>query len=327
MDADRDRLLASVRGAGDPFQHYSGTGFRCVLERKPPRTAPVYEPPEKGAAGRSGPYTPPKALPLARFPAPLPANEVARRTVTNSLGMKFIPVPGAKVLFCIHETRQKDYEAFASDVKDASPGGTWRKVIFAGVEDVKGPDHPVSCISYDQAKLFCSWLSKKEGRTYRLPTDHEWSVAVGLGEVERDDPGVTPQMKGAVGRMEFPFGEKMPSKDTPRVGNYRDATFHERGLPDKWIEDYVDGYALSAPVMSFPPNAFGLYDMGGNVWEWVSDWATKLQDKRVIRGGSFVDLSPGTLQSACRYPVNSNAEQYNHGFRVVLEEVMPASSR
>lgn len=56
----------------------------------------------------------------------------------------------------------------------------WKDVEFSGIK--QGPDHPVVKVSWEDAPAFCKWLSKQEGKTYRLPTDHEWSVAVGSGE-------------------------------------------------------------------------------------------------------------------------------------------------
>ncbi len=101
--------------------------------------------------------------------------EEAKNTYTNSLGMKFLPVPGTKVLFCIHETRQGDYAAYAVEVTDLNDH--WRRN--------RGPfedDHPVSFINLQEAQRFCAWLSRKEGKTYRLPTDREWSLAAIMDE-------------------------------------------------------------------------------------------------------------------------------------------------
>ena len=110
----------------------------------------------------------------------------------NSLGMKFVPVPivggptgGQRVLFSVWETRVADYEVFATETKRA-----WPKV---GIE--QGPTHPAVNGSWEDAVAFCVWLTEREraaGRLgenemYRLPSDHEWSCAVGIGELE--DPG------------------------------------------------------------------------------------------------------------------------------------------
>ncbi len=104
----------------------------------------------------------------------------------NSLGMKFVPVPGTQVLFCVHHTRNSDYRQYA----EANPevDGSWKGKANAGEED-----HPVTKVSWTEATSFCQWLSQKEGMVYRLPTDREWSVAVGLGD--RESESGTPESK------------------------------------------------------------------------------------------------------------------------------------
>jgi formylglycine-generating enzyme required for sulfatase activity len=84
--------------------------------------------------------------------------------------MKFVAIPGTSVLFSIWETRVKDFEAF---VKES--GYAWSEMA----DFAQGPDHPVVKVSWNDASAFCAWLSKKEGRQYRLPTDEEWDTAVG----------------------------------------------------------------------------------------------------------------------------------------------------
>jgi formylglycine-generating enzyme required for sulfatase activity len=86
--------------------------------------------------------------------------------------MKFVPVPGTKGHFCIHETRYKDYAAFVAE----TPGvdGAWKSQSSDGYTATdRADEHPVWKVSWDDAQGFCAWLSKKEGRAYRLPTDKE----------------------------------------------------------------------------------------------------------------------------------------------------------
>lgn len=240
----------------------------------------------------------------------------AGRAFTNSLGMKFVPVKGTKVMFCIHETRRQDFNAYASDTSAADSGWTnvRKEAVPVGVEE----NHPVVSVSWEDAQKFCAWLSRKEGRTYRLPTDEEWSIAVGLGRAEKRPKGTTPEMLSQKTGNDFPWGEGFPPKTNDKAGNYADVAWHEKFPSHPFIEDYQDGFPTTAPVMSFKPNSAGLFDMGGNVWEWCQDWLNDAQKTHVLRGGSWHYFDRGHLLSANRYapPPGMN---YDCGFRCVIE--------
>ena len=227
-------------------------------------------------------HTPPSTD--KRSSSETPASATKERSYVNSLGMKFVPVAGTKVLFSVWETRVQDYEVFAKETKREWPKPDYQQ----------GPTHPAVNVGWPDAVAFCEWLSKKEGGTYRLPTDAEWSVAVGLG-VER---GNTPEDKdGKVAG--YPWGKAWPP---PRgTGNYG------------W-----DNFARTAPVGSFAANAFGLYDLSGNVWEWCEDWYSKKKDYRVLRGGSWGYYEKGFLRSSCRYTDHPTHRDAYYGFRCVL---------
>ena len=252
---------------------------------------------------------------------------------TNSLGMKFVPVPGTDVLFCIHETRSRDFAAFIDDPNrdypmSGSDADDWRTYEYKGVpvghgvgEKAAESDHPVCNVSWLDAVAFCDWLSKKDGKTYRLPTDREWSVAVGIPheplgtpkDLDRKLPGI------------YPWGGSFTA--TTISGNYSDTAASAKFGKD-WplIENYRDGFATTAPVMEFRTNPLGLYDMGGNVWEWVAGCYDgqdpqghdkSLTNIRALRGGSWYNDSPANLLSSNR---NSNGPVYriiSIGFRVV----------
>jgi len=113
------------------------------------------------------------------LPGPAGASPSPGQPFTNSLGMKFVPVTGTDVLFCIHETRRADYTAYSSE--SSSVDGSWKNQNRGGIPAGMDDNHPVVGVSWADAKGFCEWLSKKEGRVYRLPTDREWSYAVGCG--------------------------------------------------------------------------------------------------------------------------------------------------
>jgi formylglycine-generating enzyme required for sulfatase activity/serine/threonine protein kinase len=236
----------------------------------------------------------------------------------NTLGMKFVPVPGTKVLFCIHETRRQDYAAYAAEV----PGldGSWKSQTRNGIPCGSEDNHPVVGVSWEHSMKFCEWLSKKEGKSYRLPSDEEWSTAVGLSGKEKRLEGGTPQTLHGKETTGYPWGGDYPPKTHDRAGNYADSTWLEKFPNDPGMKDYTDGFATTAPVMSFKPNKLGIYDMGGNVWEWVEDWWNEAKTNRVLRGGSYAYDALEHLRSSGRFASMPKSLGRNIGFRVVLAD-------
>ena len=235
---------------------------------------------------------------------------------TNSLGMKFVPIPSTSNLRCVHETRKQDYAAFAAE--NLTVDGSWKSPKTASGVAVSFEDsHPVVNVNWDDAKAFCAWLSKKERRSYRLPTDNEWSFAVGIGTAE--PPGGTPSDLNQKLKNIYPWGEHWPPPD--RTGNYADvfalAKFPTHGV----IDGYTDGYGTTAPVMSFPANTLGIHDLGGNVLEWCEDWYNTRQDTRTMRGGAWLGYGNNFLLSSCRYPFAPDTRYMEFGFRCVLINV------
>jgi formylglycine-generating enzyme required for sulfatase activity len=275
-------------------------------------------------AGRTGvapPATGPSATAsLAQTPTRTGAVIAATKDApfVNSLGMKFVPVPGTKVLFCIHETRKDDYAAFAA----ANPGvaGFWKNPMRDGVPVSFAGNHPVCEVRWEDAKAFCAWLSQKEGITYRLPTDREWSYAVGIGD--KEDPSLTPKELSGLLRDQYPWGRQWPPP--PRAGNFGDTTFHEKFPERKFVSGYTDGFATTAPVMSFTPNALGIYDLAGNVWEYCEDWFDSTQTSRTVRGANWDDSA--FLLSSARSSAKAETRHTSYGFRCVLEIPAPDSS-
>jgi formylglycine-generating enzyme required for sulfatase activity/serine/threonine protein kinase len=233
---------------------------------------------------------------------------------TNSLGMKFVPVPGTKVLFGIHETRRKDFETFCSETGYSSaywhsqPNG-----LLAGHE----ADHPVVGVSWNDAQSFCSWLTQKTGITHRLPTDHEWSCAVGVGDEEAKTPDATPEQLNLQIQNEYPWGRSFPPPD--HSGNLADRECGKMFSNQTVLFSYNDGFATTAPVMSFKPNAFGIYDLEGNVSEWCSDLHNDKMQFRVFRGGHWLASAPNILMSSARMRNTVIAHVPTLGFRVVME--------
>ena len=206
------------------------------------------------------------------------------------------------------------YDAEISASGDAfegrDPRYSWQNPGFAQTDD-----HPVVNITWNDAVAVAAWLSRTEGRHYRLPTEAEWEYACRAGSRTRyqngDDPLGQAQVANTFDISAAPYW--------PRYKN--------QALPAS------DGFAFTAPVGSFAPNAFGLYDMHGNAWEWVSDWygedyyaKSPIDDPKgpadakvhVRRGGSWHTWSIYT-RSAFR---NWNTPETRYplvGVRLVLE--------
>jgi formylglycine-generating enzyme required for sulfatase activity len=222
------------------------------------------------------------------------------KAFTNTLGMKFVPVPGTHVQFCIWETRVKDYAAYAAAKAGVDEG--WNSPDFKQ-EDT----HPVVNVSWEDAQAFCEWLTKKElaegkikvGQKYRLPTDAEWSVAVGLGK----EKGNTPEEKSRGIQSVYPWGKEWPPPKG--AGNYGESL-------------KVDKFDHNSLVGSFAENKLGLYDMGGNVWEWCKDKYRPTRSSRVLRGASWDYFHPGYLLSSGRNYIAPGFRDNDLGFRCVL---------
>ena len=164
-------------------------------------------------------------------------------------------------------------------------------------------------VSWEDATAFCEWLSRKEGKTYRLPTDHEWSGAVGIGD--REDPATLPKDKGATIEG-YPWGNQWP----PPSGSGNFAGSEAEGVGWRCIEGYQDPFPFTAPVGSFELNHHGIKDLSGNVWEWCHDWYDEGKTDRVLRGGSWHSFEEDTLRSSCRFLL---ADRCDHvGFRLVV---------
>ena len=174
--------------------------------------------------------------------------------------------------------------------------------------------HPVVNVTWNDALAFCRWLSRKEGRTYRLPTEAEWEYACRGGTATQyaygDDPATLAQVANIAdvrGRTQFPHVQEILM---PRDGKF------------------------TIVVGSHPPNKFGLCDMHGNVWEWCSDWYGKdyyahspVDDpagpeqgiRRVRRGGAWNSF-PLYARASFRNWNKPDSRCVNLGFRVLAAD-------
>jgi formylglycine-generating enzyme required for sulfatase activity len=226
------------------------------------------------------------------------------------------------------EVTRREFRAFLTDSGYEQKGDCviWddeqsRFSIDHPAESVEAPDadvsddQPATCVSWHDARAYAQWLAKKTGKPYRLPSEAEWEYAARAGSV-----------------AEWPWGEQ--ASDGCDFANVYDLTGREH-YPLGW--DPVrcrDGYAGLAPVGALRPNAFGLYDLIGNVAEWVDDCYTdsyvgRPKDGRswfwnggcrrhVVRGGSWAS-PPSQARSAYRLPTDSTFRAQTLGLRVALD--------
>ncbi|HEX3659698.1 MAG TPA: formylglycine-generating enzyme family protein [Pirellulales bacterium] len=193
-------------------------------------------------------------------------------------------------------------------------------------------DDPAIFISWNDAVAFCKWLSNKEGKTYRLPTEAEWEYACRAGTNSRYSFGNDPQ--------ELVYHANSSDQDRKALSpkaviatlggkdNKQSAT-----IPFPYISRR-DGYAWTSPVGKFRPNAFGLHDMQGNAFEWCLDrydahyyehspdndpQGPATGSMRVLRGGAF-NYNPVALRCADRNSDDPSHCDCSHGFRVVCEQ-------
>ncbi len=240
---------------------------------------------------------------------------------TNSLGMVFVPVEGTDVLFCIHETTMRNFACFAR-TKPHLDGTNWEHALYHDKVPVSiGPDYPVVNVSWRDATGFCQWLTQEERRqkrigaeaAYRLPTDTEWSVAVGLAGCES---GKTPRARNGEVPNVFPWGTTFPPPSG--AGNFADeSAFVFFG---RWphIEGYNDGYVTTSPVGRFAPNRLGLYDMAGNALEWCQDCYEPGKPARTLRGSAWINCGPRSLWSGSRSHAGPDRFSVATGFRCVF---------
>jgi formylglycine-generating enzyme required for sulfatase activity len=187
-------------------------------------------------------------------------------------------------------------------------------------------EHPVVNVSWNDAQAFCEWLSHKEGKKYRLPTEAEWEYSCRAHSTTRFYSG---DDEDSLRRVANIADKSLKLKWD--YTNLKNKTYEK--LITDWFDrvSWDDGYPFTAPVGKFQPNAFGLYDMHGNVWQWCQDSYERDYYKnspnrdpqgpvagsfRVIRGGSFDDPARD-CRAARRYRYDPADRYYDIGFRVV----------
>jgi formylglycine-generating enzyme required for sulfatase activity len=185
-----------------------------------------------------------------------------------------------------------------------NPKFSWRNSGFEQTDE-----HPVINVTWNDAVNFAEWLSRKDGQVYRLPTEAEWEYACRGGTTSR-----------------YYFGND--DEDLAKYANVADADFR-KATGINWGIQASDGYAFTAPVGRFKPNAFGLYDMHGNVWQWCADRYGEYPTGRVtdptgpaqgtfrmFRGGSW-NRAAANCRSAERARIDPSLRDLAVGFRLV----------
>lgn len=290
------------------------------------------------AFGTAGATANPAAVVSAATAAAVAAPSPAPRASTagpfeNSLGHRLVPVPGTGVLFSAWETRRRDFEAFIKETKHdmtkgsavssittngwAAVGATWQAPGFAQDEN-----HPVVGVSWNDAKAFCEWLTRKEraagligpNQRYRLPSDAEWSAAVGLVS----EPAGAPAARNKI-VPGFAWGRDWPPP-VGAAGNIGGFEVRDLPWPSNWavIDDYGDGFAGTSPVGHYAPNRLGLYDLEGNVSEFCEDLYNGTGANRTVRGPCFSYQVADIVQLSYRGEYTPDVRFTGTGFRVVL---------
>ncbi|MES2505193.1 MAG: SUMF1/EgtB/PvdO family nonheme iron enzyme, partial [Verrucomicrobiota bacterium] len=225
----------------------------------------------------------------------------------NSLDIKMVPM--GRAMLATFETRRKDFAEFARSANLPPVEG---RVLDTD------PNLPVTHITRAEAEQFCRWLTDRErgkgllepDQEYRLPTDDEWSMAAYLPR----ELGATPADRS--NRIEgiYPWG--FTAAPTTKVANLFDKSADPTGK--KSVLGYDDGSAALAPVASLRADSRGLFDLSGNVWEWVSDPWDTTSAEGVARGAAFTTAERQQLLASYRRKVPPTAREADVGFRILL---------
>jgi formylglycine-generating enzyme len=159
-------------------------------------------------------------------------------------------------------------------------------------------DHPVTLVRYEDAQAYCTWLAAQAHRPFRLPTEAEWEKAARGGEESK----------------RYPWGDRL-----------------DRNMANFLVDPSMKSTHGTTPCRTYPPNGFGLFDVAGNVWEWVQDWyhpryygESSMRNPsgpetgylRLVRGGGWLVADVRMLSCSYRHKVPPDTYSYAVGFRV-----------
>jgi hypothetical protein len=283
-----------------------------IVNMGSPTPIPVNRPSsfsEQIPAPFASPPPPPTPVPTPPQPASSPVSQSSMvdsnppaglgRSFSNTLGHRFVPIPGTVTYFDIWDVRVADYQKFVNET-----GRFWKAAGFP-----QQADHPAVRINYYDAVAFCQWLTEKEhasgalpqGCEYRLPSDLEWSAAAEIGtEIE----GPPAWRSGGIKNC-YAWGSSWPPP--PGCGNY-----------DPKLK--TDKYPYTSPVGAFSPNRLGLFDMNGNVYQWVKDDYDQ-GGEGCLRGGSWPDEAEDGINLTNRLNLTKDANFKCFGMRCVIAPI------
>jgi serine/threonine protein kinase len=293
--------------------------------------------------------------PAARPTYAPPTTATRERPWTNSLGMKFVPVPATKLLCSIWETRVRDFEVFfeadnavmpswrtgrndpRTQIREGSrrpresvlkelgvempsaDGPTWRN---PGPSFQQTKDHPVCGIDLIDARLFCAWLTWKDRLENRITVSQAYRLPSDA------------EWSLAAG---LEFDADLPSSklenildvpDLQKQGNFGGIEVTDSFWPPNAATlPNRDPYPRTAPVGSYPPNALGIHDLAGNLAEWTDTLAppqpNAIRKSYFMRGGSWSTVVPRGLRLQSRQIELLGRAKHMNGFRVVLDLQVP----
>ena len=217
-----------------------------------------------------------------------------------------------------HEVTNAEYRVFVAATGHPAPRGIGYTAVYELLKhnyepwddpDFNHPNQPVTTVTWFDATAYCKWVGK------RLPTEAEWEKAA----------------RGGLEGARYSWGDAEP--------NNTSANFADSQTEFEWrSSDVNDGFLFTAPVGTFPPNGYGLYDMAGNVWEWCADWYSPTYysdgqdverplrnpkgpdtgERRVLRGGTWYRAAH-TIRNAERISDYPDSSLNVVGFRCAMD--------
>lgn len=231
----------------------------------------------------------------------------AHRVHLDAFMIAVQPVTNGEYERFVHETGHRAPAIYELPIVVTAGGGERERQFRANGQPYVWPDsdaptgrldHPVTLVRWEDAIAYCAWLSGATGRIARLPTEAEWEKAA----------------RGGLDGKRYPWGDSL-SRD---MANF---------LADPSLKT---GHGTTR-CRSYPPNGYGLFDMAGNVWEWVYDWhnaayyatsplhapqGPREGTLRVVRGGSWLASDTRMLSCSHRHKVPADTYSYAIGFRI-----------